>query len=75
MLHHETTYVAMCVGRIFKVVDERDEDAGNEASKREQNCTHSKAGEGQPDEGPVPVKAAVWHLEHPGKTKTRGFAP
>lgn len=71
MLHDETTYMAMCVGRIFKMVREGKEDAGNEASQREQNCTHSKAGEGQPDEGPVPVKAAVWHLEHPGKPNER----
>lgn len=67
MLHHESTYMAMRVRRIFKMVHERNEEAGNEASKREQNCTHSKAGEGQPDEGPVPVKAAVRPLEHPVK--------
>lgn len=73
-VHHETTYMAMCVRRIFKMVHERNEEAGNEASKREEDCTHSKAGEGQPDEGPVPVKAAVRHLEHPIKPNQR-FAP
>lgn len=69
MLHHETTYMAVCVRRIFKMVHQRNEEAGNEASEREQNCTHGEAGEGQPDEGPVPVEAAVRRLEHPGKPK------
>lgn len=64
----------MRVRRIFKMVHEGNEEAGDEASKREKDCTHNKAGEGQPDKGPVPVKAAVRHLEHPVKPKQR-FAP
>lgn len=74
MLHQEITYMAMCVRRFFKMVHERNEEAGNEASKREQNCTNSKAGEGQPDDGPVPVKAEVRPLEHPVKTKQEDCA-
>lgn len=70
----DTTYLAMCVCRIFKMVHKRNEEAGNEASEREQNCTHSKAGEGQPDEGPVPVQAAIWPLEHPGQPN-KGMKP
>lgn len=66
MLHH-STYMAMCVRRIFKMVHKRNEEAGNEASKREQNGTHSKAGKGQPEKGPIPVNAAVRPLEHPVK--------
>lgn len=57
----------MCVRRIFKMVHKRNEEAGNEASKREQNGTHSKAGKGQPEKGPIPVNAAVRPLEHPVK--------
>lgn len=34
MLNHDTTYMTMCVRRIFKMVHERNEEAGNKASKR-----------------------------------------
>lgn len=53
------------------MVHEGDEEAGDEAGQREQNCPRDEAGEGEPDEGPVPVQAAVRPLEHPGQRDQR----
>lgn len=65
------TYLTVCVRGVLKVVHEGNEEAGDEAGQREQNGPHSEAGEGQPDEGPVPVQAAVRPLEHPGPRDRR----
>lgn len=60
------TYMTVCECCVLEVVHEWDEEAGDEARQREQNRPHSEAGEREPDEGPVPVQAAVRPLEHPG---------
>lgn len=62
------TYMAVCVRRVLEVVPEWNEEAGDEAGQREQHRQHSEVGERDPDEGPVPVQAAVRTLEHPGQT-------
>lgn len=51
------------------MIHERNEDAGDETGKWEENRPHRKAGEGQPDEGPVPFQAAIRDLEHPGHNR------
>lgn len=68
--------MAMRVRRSFEMVHERDEEAGDEAGEGEQDRPHREAGEGQPDEGPVPVpvEAAVQHLEHPAKANREDCA-
>lgn len=64
-------YLAVSVRWVLKVVHKGNKEAGNEACQRQQDCPHSKAGEWQLNEGPVPVpvKAAVRPLEHPGSEK------
>lgn len=61
-----STHLTVRVRRVLVVVPEGDEDAGDEAGHRQQNRPHGEAFEGQPDEEPVPVQAAVRPLEHPG---------
>lgn len=52
--------------RVLVVVDEGDDDAGDEAGRRQQNRHHGEDLEGQPDEEPALVRVAVRPLEHPG---------
>lgn len=66
-----TTYLAVSVRGVLEVVHEGDEEAGDEAGQREQNRPHGEAGEAEPDEGPVPVQAAIRPLEHPGQGDQR----
>lgn len=61
----------MGVRGALEVVKEWQGDAGDEAGQREQNRSHGKAGEGEPDQGPVPVQTAVRPLEHRGAGEER----
>lgn len=55
--------------RVLIVVDEGDDDAGDEAGHRQQNRRHGEDLEGQPDEKPALVRVAVRPLEHPGERR------
>lgn len=62
-------HLAVCVSGVLIVVQHRDEEAGEEGRQGQQNCGHNKAGERQPDQGPVPVHGAVRAVEHPAQKR------